>query len=141
LKAQLGVPGTAAEPVAVIATAVPFITPDAVPAIVTPPPQAAVKVPEIVVAVWLTIWNWKLPQVFAEGTPAGKAADVHRPTRDEFEGALLLFAVPAGADAAGAAALGAAMLVVECSKPHATVRTEAAARATQFDSIFFITNL
>jgi hypothetical protein len=140
LKAQLGVPGTAAEPVAVIATAVPLITPDAVPAIVTPPPQTALNVPESVVAVWLTIWNWKLPQVFTEGSPAGRAADVHRPTRDEFE-AELLFALAAGADAAGADALGAATLVVECSKPQATVRTEAAARVAKLDSILFITNL
>jgi len=96
-------------------------------------------VPESVVAVWLTTWNWKLPQVFTEGSPAGRADDVHKPTSDEFEDGLL-FALLAGADAAAAAALGAATLV-ECSKPQATVRTEAAARATQFDSIFFITNL
>jgi hypothetical protein len=139
LKAQLGVPGTAAEPVAVIVTAVPLITPDAVPDIVTPPPQTALKVPESVVAVWLTTWNWKLPQVFTEGRPAGRAADVHSPI-SEFGGVLLLLAVPAGADAAGAAALGA-VTFVECSKPQATVRTEAAARAATLDSIFLITNL
>ena len=117
-----------------------MITPDAVPDIVTPPPQTALNVPESVVAVWLTTWNWKLPHVFTEGTPAGKAADVHRPTRVEFEAELLLFALAAGADATGAAALGARTLVDECSKPQATERTEAAAKA-KIGSILSITNL
>jgi hypothetical protein len=77
--------------------------------------------------------------VFALGT-AGNAADVHKPTSEGVEEALLLLGVPAGVDAAALAEVGATTLV-ECWKPHATVKTDAAAIEAKLDSVLFITNL
>jgi len=107
-------PGPLAVAVTVKGTALPLSCPDALPAIVRPPPQTAVNVPAIDVAVCVEIWYLKLPHVVGLGR-TGRAFDSHRPTSE----VAVEPAVAPGVGAADAAGdgVGPAMLVA-CSKAH-----------------------
>jgi hypothetical protein len=71
-------PLSVAVPETVIGTVVPWSSPDALPEMVTPPPQVAENVPAIAVDVWLEIVHCRFVQEPGDGAVA-ELADAHVP--------------------------------------------------------------
>src|SRR4029077_13291951 len=132
---QFGSPGPLATPVIVTGTLFPSTRPFAFPEIVTLPPlmpQRPVNVPPIAAAVWLEIWDWKVPQRPTAGTD-GSSFERHVPTSGPVAVGLLFVGREPSID------VGASVLV-ECSYPQPAVATTAAA-ARRAERDLLIANL
>ena len=122
VKAQFGEPGRLAVPLAVTLTVVALAScPDAVPAMVTPPPHSAVKLPAKVVDVWAVTAHPKLPQLVGVGVVV--AWDDHWPVSGVDTD------VPPPAGAVGSSTLD------DREKPHA-VAARIAKRGISFFIVF-----
>jgi hypothetical protein len=137
VKGQFETVGVLTMPVAVTATLpVLSITPETLPVRVSPPPQVALKVPVMLVAVWVAIVNWKLVHDVGLGTV--DVGDVQLPTSDDVAAEL----VPLVPGLAGVGVLltgvGASTLVVDLLALQPIVITDAASRVAARDRDIFI---
>ena len=138
VKGQFDTVGMLTTPVAVTATLPELsITPETLPARVSPLPHVALNVPRMLVAVWVAIANWKLVHDVGLGTV--DIGEVQLPTSDDVAAEFGPVPVP-GLVGVGVllTGVGPSTLVVDLLTPQPTIITDAANRVAARDRDIFI---